>query len=263
MRRSTCNVRRRPPLGGAPATPFGRRRRRSSPRRGAGSPSSAPRLSQHADTVVGPSSSSTSTGRSLRPRRSARPRSIRGGPRYRRLLLRPPVELRPEESRGRLQDLVRPTELFVLTLELCDLVALASREPGTISGLHFGLQHPGRIVSLPRPNWRPTAVTPPSVTPLASRHSFTSRTARSLNSSEYTRGLPMDSILLAQNGASVDPGSVHPGGLGHAWVRSGIGIRGHLVDLGMLQCSRADDERESVLSGTDQPASRSSPPLGH
>src|ERR687898_3271689 len=48
--------------------------------------------------------------------------------------------------------------------------------------------------------------------PRSSRHSRTKRTARPRNSSGYTLGRPIDSILPAQNGASVEPGALHARG---------------------------------------------------
>src|SRR5262249_47000884 len=61
---------------------------------------------------------SRSVGRTATPRRSARPRSGRGACRCRRSLPCSTVELGREEKRRRLQDLVRPTQLSILTLEL-------------------------------------------------------------------------------------------------------------------------------------------------
>src|SRR5579863_10236187 len=76
------------------------------------------------------------------PCRSARPRSGPGSRRCRRLSLWSAVELRPEESRGRLQDLVRPPELFHLALEFAKPRPLVRREPRTRAAVDFGTPHP-------------------------------------------------------------------------------------------------------------------------
>src|SRR5437660_3490687 len=52
------------------------------------------------------------------------------------------VELRPEESRGRLQDLVGPAQLAVLTLELADAGSIVSPQPGPVPVLDVLLDHP-------------------------------------------------------------------------------------------------------------------------
>jgi hypothetical protein len=53
------------------------------------------------------------------------------------------VELRREESRRGLQDLVRPSELFVLSLEPLELRALFGRETVASAAVDLGLGDPG------------------------------------------------------------------------------------------------------------------------
>lgn len=53
-----------------------------------------------------------------------------GGHRYRRSLPRLAVELRPEESRSRLQNLIRPTQFEVLPLQLLDPLLLTEFNVG-------------------------------------------------------------------------------------------------------------------------------------
>ena len=52
------------------------------------------------------------------------------------------VELRPEESRCRLQDLVRSAQLTILPLQLGDPRPLPASQPSTFTRLQFLLEHP-------------------------------------------------------------------------------------------------------------------------
>src|SRR3954469_10079917 len=52
------------------------------------------------------------------------------------------VELRREESRGRLEDLVGPAQLRVLLLQRLQLLRLRGRRPGPDTGVHLRLPHP-------------------------------------------------------------------------------------------------------------------------
>src|SRR4051812_12450062 len=52
------------------------------------------------------------------------------------------VELRREESRGRLEDLVGPTQLRVLLLQRLQLLRLRGRRPRPDTGVHLRLPHP-------------------------------------------------------------------------------------------------------------------------
>src|SRR4051794_7731720 len=52
------------------------------------------------------------------------------------------VELRREESRGRLEDLVGPAQLRVLLLQRLQLLRLRGRRPGPDTGVHLPLPHP-------------------------------------------------------------------------------------------------------------------------
>src|SRR5712691_9661801 len=81
-------------------------------------------------------------GRPAAPRRSARPRSGSGGCRRSGSPLRSAVELRPEESRSRLEDLIRPPQLEVLPLELLDPPALLGGEALAFAAVDLGLAQP-------------------------------------------------------------------------------------------------------------------------
>src|SRR3954453_14937966 len=52
------------------------------------------------------------------------------------------VELRREESRGGLEDLVGPAQLRVLLLQRLQLLRLRGRRPGPDTGVHLRLPHP-------------------------------------------------------------------------------------------------------------------------
>src|SRR5207302_6918054 len=74
--------------------------------------------------------------------RSARPRTVPDSCRCRRSPVVSAVELRPEESRCRLQDLIGPAQLPILSLELGDPRALVSSEPRAVARLDLLLDHP-------------------------------------------------------------------------------------------------------------------------
>src|SRR5438105_10422954 len=81
-------------------------------------------------------------GRPAAPRRSARPRTPGDGRRCSGSPLRSAVELRPEESRRRLEDLIGPPQLEVLALQLLDPLALLGREPVALAAVDLGLAPP-------------------------------------------------------------------------------------------------------------------------
>src|SRR5690348_12103548 len=83
-----------------------------------------------------------STGRSPGSGRSARPRTSSDARRCSGSSRRSAVELRPEENRRALQDLVRPAELAVLPFELLDPLALGRRQAAPGAGINLGLADP-------------------------------------------------------------------------------------------------------------------------
>src|SRR5271157_3643549 len=85
---------------------------------------------------------SRSWGRSAVGRRSARPRRSHGSDRCSGSLLRAAVELRPEESRGALEDLVGAAQLPVLLLELDDTASLLGGEARSSALVDLGLADP-------------------------------------------------------------------------------------------------------------------------
>src|ERR671912_2382792 len=82
------------------------------------------------------------TGRPAAPRRSARPRTAPDTRRCRRSLLALAVELRPEVSRGRLQDFIGPAQLLVLPLQLDHPGPLRTDQTRSISRLDLLLDDP-------------------------------------------------------------------------------------------------------------------------
>ena len=96
------------------------------------------------------------------------------------------VELRPEESRCGLQDVVGPAQLLDLLAQLVQLVVLGRwsapvRRPASISAC---LTH-RRSDSAPTPSWRATRVITPWSPGSSQRSSWTMRTARSFSSGGY------------------------------------------------------------------------------
>src|SRR4051794_7499133 len=81
-------------------------------------------------------------GRPPGPGRSARPRTPRGAPRCTWSSPRRAVELRREESRCALQDLVGPPELPVLPLQLRDALTVRRARAGPLATVDLGLADP-------------------------------------------------------------------------------------------------------------------------
>src|ERR671936_889270 len=52
------------------------------------------------------------------------------------------VELRREESRGRLEDLIGPAQLGVLLLQRLDFGAFLAADPRPLTGVHLHAAHP-------------------------------------------------------------------------------------------------------------------------
>src|SRR5665213_2423766 len=84
----------------------------------------------------------TTTGRSPASGRSARPRTSPGARRCSGSLAGAAVELRPEESRRALQDLVGPAELLVLPFEIAHPNPFLGRQAGPGALVDLGLADP-------------------------------------------------------------------------------------------------------------------------
>src|SRR5581483_6788217 len=95
-----------------------------------------------------------------------------------------------------------------------------------------------RNVSGFTPSCAAMSLTPPAVTPRASRHSKTRRTARSRKSFGYLFGRAMDSILPPRNGASMDPRAVQS-----RWVT----IRRDRRRRGRIYCSLVPPMLERIV----------------
>src|SRR5664279_2756385 len=81
-------------------------------------------------------------GRSACTRRSARPRNLPCASGQTRSSLLSAVELRSEESRGCLQDLVGPPEFAVLPLEFLDARPLLGGDPGAKASVDLCSAYP-------------------------------------------------------------------------------------------------------------------------
>jgi hypothetical protein len=137
------------------------------------------------------------------------PRNAPGGRRCSGSLLRSAVELRPEECRCAPENLIGPAQLPVLPLELRDACAVVGAEAGSRPLVGFLLYSPSGSISCRKPSCSEMAVSPPSVTPRASRHSRTQPHCPSQNSSGNCQGPPWvvpRPILPARNGAPRIPG---------------------------------------------------------
>ena len=136
------------------------------------------------------------------------------------------VELRPEESRSRLQDLIRPAQLEVLPLQLGDPLLLRPRRPRPSTAIDLLLEHPPASLSRCTPICPATSSSPPSLGPRPARHSNTRRTARSRNSSGYRLAVPWTPSFLHRNGASMDSGAVQPAPNEASALRPRAGVSG-------------------------------------
>src|SRR5207248_6553334 len=126
--------------GSGPPTPCPPRRPRSSRRAPERSRASAPHRDVRERTAVGLSPPNTYAARTATLCRSARPRTAPGAHRYRRSLPLA-VELGREESRRRLQDLIRPAQLLDFTLKLLDPSRLGRGHPRPIADINLDLAH--------------------------------------------------------------------------------------------------------------------------
>ena len=121
------------------------------------------------------------------------------------------VELRREESRGRLQDRVRPPQLTVLLLQLLEPPRLVTRDPRTGPRIDLDLLDPAPQLVAVMPSCCPTLlhapVTETSTSGSASR-SWTRRIARPLISSGYFFGAGMAPPFRGIS-ASTRLGAVH------------------------------------------------------
>ncbi len=104
-------------------------------------------------------------------RRSARSQTCSGGHQCKRSSLRSAVELRPEESRSRLQNLISPSKFEVLPFQLFEPQSLIRTPAGLASTVDVGLTDPvtHRLSMHPKlfAHFVQTAIRPvPGVTPL-------------------------------------------------------------------------------------------------
>jgi sugar lactone lactonase YvrE len=123
------------------------------------------------------------------PGRSARPRRCHGAHRCSGSSLRRAVELRREESRGRLQDLVGPPQLAVLPLQLADAPGLLAGGAGSRPRSISAWTTQRRSDSGPMPSSLAMRVTVPKRSSPRSYASRTMRMARCFSSGGYLRGL--------------------------------------------------------------------------
>ena len=101
-----------------------------------------------------------------------------------------------EENRCGFQDVVRPTQLTHLTLQLSDPLRIRRRRPRPAARVDLGLVHPApQRLRADAQLARDRAIAAPCFSPVSRRISNTIRTARSRSSSGYFCGLDRSPLL--------------------------------------------------------------------